>query len=56
MKKGIVISTNLLVTIVFVIIAALVIFFFFGSFTAEAGRPTSNIFYMFLDWIVSFIS
>ena len=55
-KKGIVVSTQLLVTIIFVVIAALIIFMLWMSFSAEAGTPASTIFYIFLDWITSFLS
>ncbi len=55
-KKGIVVSTQLLVTIIFVVIAALVIFMLWMSFSAEAGAPASTIFYKFMDWITGFLS
>jgi hypothetical protein len=56
MEKGIVITTRLLVAIVFTIIAAVILLLLWGSFTAEAGKPTSNIFYEFFDWITGFVS
>ncbi|MCX6815667.1 MAG: hypothetical protein NT120_02355 [Candidatus Aenigmarchaeota archaeon] len=56
MKKGIVITTNFLVTIIFIIIAALIIFMLYGSFASEAGRPASNIFYKLFDFLAGFLS
>ena len=50
-KKGFTVTTDFLVIMIFVIVAAMILFLFFSSFTAEAGGPTSSIFYQFLDWI-----
>jgi hypothetical protein len=51
MKKGIEISTNLLVTAIFLIIAVLIVILLWGSFAAEAGSPSSNLFFKMFDWI-----
>jgi len=56
MKKGILVTTTMLVTIIFVIIGAVIILLLYGSFAAEAGKPTSTIFFKILDFFVGFLS
>jgi hypothetical protein len=51
MKKGMEITTNMLATIVFLIIAVVILLMLWGTFAAESGSPSSNLFYKMFDWI-----
>jgi hypothetical protein len=53
MKKGFEITTNMLATIIFLVIAVVILLMLWGTFAAEAGSPSSNMFYKLFDWIAS---
>ena len=51
-KKGIVLTTTMLATIVFVIIVAMVLIFLYMSLQAEAGSSAGGFFYNMFDSIM----
>ena len=51
-KKGIVLTTTLLATVVLVIIVVFVLFLIFASLGAEAGPSSNSLFYNFFDAIL----
>ena len=54
--KGIEVTVNMLVALVFVVIVVVILLLLYGSFAAEAGSPVSNVFYKLLDWLANLLS
>ena len=53
--KGLQLTVNMLVTIVFIAIGALIVFLLFGSFAGEAGKPVTSLFYRLFDFITGWV-
>ena len=51
-RKGIVLTTSLLATIIMIVVVAMVLFLLFGSVQAEAGSTSSGFFYGAFDAIL----
>jgi len=55
-KKGIILSTMMIATIVFVVVVALVLFLMFAGIQANAGSTAGGFFYGAFDAIMKMIS
>ena len=55
MKKGIAMSTDLLIFVILMVVVGFFTFLLYTNIKAETGPASSSSFFLFVEWIVSIV-